>query len=161
MAAHEDVITLIVQRDNLPSLKVWLRRETLLEHPRSEQTQRRAEVVQDQLGPVTGCATMTGKPLALDPVADAEVKGRADGQMHDYQAAWLLLVLLQDNHAGEVAVRGELGDLADGELVRVAVCRTTDIHAVREQVGQDLGFVVEGGVDGGRNKDLGGGRGFS
>lgn len=144
MTAHENIITLVVQGDDLPTLKVWLGREALLEHACSEETQRRAEVVQDQFGPVASCSTVAGKSLALNPVADAEVESRTNGQVHDDQAAWLLLVLLQDDHGSEVAVRGELGDLTNGELVRVAVCRAADVYTVREQVCEDIGFIVEG-----------------
>ena len=59
---------------------------------RREQTQRRAEIVQDEFGDVTGGIAVTGNLLAIHPVCERKVEHRSVGEMHNVQAMRPLLV---------------------------------------------------------------------
>jgi len=75
--------------------------------------------------------------------------------MHDRHAVGLLLILVDHHDGGELAVPGELADLPHRVLMAVAVGRSRDVVAVGEEGGDVLGFFVDGGVEGGRDEDLG------
>jgi hypothetical protein len=60
VAAHEYIISLIVQCDNFSALEFWLRWEEALEKMCCEHTEGRAEVVQDELGDVACGNTVAG-----------------------------------------------------------------------------------------------------
>ena len=113
MPTDEDVITLVVKCHDLAAFELRLRGEEPAEQVRCQKTQGSAEVVQDQLGPVFCGTTMTGKALALDPIADAEVEGWSNRKVDHCQAAGLLLVLIQHDQSSELAIRSELGNLTD------------------------------------------------
>lgn len=82
MTTDENVITLVVQSDDLSALEFRLRREECAEQMGSQKTERSTEVIEDQLGPVVGGPAVSRKPLPIDPIADAEVESRANWQMH-------------------------------------------------------------------------------
>ena len=50
MPTEEDEITLVVERDNLPALKLWHRRKDSLKQPPDHVAQACREVVEYQLG---------------------------------------------------------------------------------------------------------------
>ena len=69
--------------------------------------------------------------------------------MYHGEAGRPLLIFFKDYQGGIFAVRGEAGYLPDGEFVAVAVGGAADVGAVGEEGGEELGFVVEVGIDGG------------
>ena len=83
MTTDENVITLVVQSDNLSALELRLRWEECAEQVGSQKTERSTEVIEDQLGPVLGGSAVSWKALSFDPVADGEVESRADWQVNN------------------------------------------------------------------------------
>lgn len=76
MPAQEDVIALVVQRDDLAARELGLGGEEGAEEVRGQQTERGAEIIEDELGGVVGWSAVPGDLLAFHPVADAEGEGR-------------------------------------------------------------------------------------
>lgn len=142
MPSQKYVISLVMQRHNLPPIQLRLWREQGPEEVSCEKTEGSAEVVEYELGHVVCGVTVSGHLLALHPVADGEVEGGPLGEVYDRQSGRAFLVFFQDEEGSVVSVRGEGGDLADRELVAVTVSRTADIDAVREEGGKEVGFVV-------------------
>jgi hypothetical protein len=93
VAAHEDVIALVVQRQDLAALQLGRSGEQALEQVRRQDTEGRLEVVEDQLRVVARVVCVPRQLLAVDPVGYAEVEVRALGQHDDVEAVGLLLVL--------------------------------------------------------------------
>lgn len=155
MSSHEDVITLVMQRHDLAALQLRLWWEQRKEQARREQTEGRAEVIQDQLRVVVRGISVAGQLLALHPVCNAEVAGRARGQMDDGEAGGFLGVFLDDYKGRVVAVCGELGDFTYGELVAVTMGGARDVDGVGEESAEEVGFFVEIRVYGCGEKDLG------
>lgn len=83
MSSYKDIIALIVQRYYLSPDKLWLWWEECTEKMCSQKSQRCAEVVEDELGEVLSWVTMPWQLLAVNPIAYAEVKGRAFWQVYD------------------------------------------------------------------------------
>lgn len=110
---------------------------------RRQKTQRRAEIVQNQLWPVVSCFSVAGDLFRVHPVTDTEMEGRALGQMDDGETGDALGILVHNHKGGEIAVRCELADFTDRELVRVSMRIASDVDAVGEKVDQLFGFVVE------------------
>ena len=79
MSSDENVIALVVQRHHLSSLDLRLRGEDLTEQVCCQQTQRRAEIIQDQLWIVGSRVSVAGEFGTFHPIADAEVEHWAMG----------------------------------------------------------------------------------
>lgn len=128
MPSDEDVISLIVQRHHSPALQLRLRRIQILEQVRREETQRRAEVVEDEFGYVASGVSVPGQLLAFHPVRNGEVEVRSRRKVDDVEASGLLLVhvLHEDDEGGIGARGGEGSDLADGVFVCASVCCAPD-----------------------------------
>ena len=87
---------------------------------------------------------MPGKFLAFDPIRDAEMKHWSVGQVDNIQSLWALALFIQ-NYDGGVVARGSVGrDLADGVFVAVEMGCAADVSAAGEDVGEEIGFIVQG-----------------
>lgn len=83
MAAHEDVVALVVQRDDLPALRLRPGGEQGAHEVRGQETQGGGEVVEDEFGGVGGRVPVAGEASAFDPVCEGEVEGWAVGEVGD------------------------------------------------------------------------------
>ena len=92
MPPQKNEIPLIMQRHHRPPHQLRRRREQRLKQMRREEAQRRAEIVQDELGDVTGWIAVAGDLLAVDPVREREVEHGSVGEVYDVQAMRTLLV---------------------------------------------------------------------
>ena len=79
MSAQENVIALVVQRDDLAALELGLGREEGAEEGGGQEAEGRAEVVEDEFGVVGGWVSVAGQSGASGPVGDGEVEGRSGG----------------------------------------------------------------------------------
>lgn len=145
MAAHKDVITLIMKSKNLTALKFREWREEILEKLGGKDTERSLEVIENELWIVACVICVTGQFLAVDPVGDAEVKVGAVGEVDNVEAVGFLFVLgLHENdERGVTSCSCEAGDLADTVFVCVCMLCTADVCAVGEDGGENVGFLVQ------------------
>lgn len=130
-------------------------------------------MVQDKLGVKALVLSMSRQLLSFYPVRDGEVKMRASGKQYDVQAVGFLLVMCfhQYDECCIVAIAGKLGytivseqagssagvsrtNLTDTVFVRVRVCSAPDVIAIGKQCGENLGFLVQGAIDGGCDENL-------
>lgn len=142
----EYIIALIMQRHHLPSLQVRLRREHCTEEMCGEQAKGCAKVIEDEFWGVVCGITVSRQSSAFNPIADGEVECGAGGEVHDREAGGFLLVFFQYDDGGVLPICGERGDLADGKFVTVAMGGAGDVYTMREEVGEEIAFVMEGRI---------------
>lgn len=92
MPSEENVIALIMQRDDLAALQLGLRGKQAAEEMGGEEAERGAEVVEDEFGEMVGGVSVAGEFFAFDPVGDGEVECGARGEVHQGEARGFLLV---------------------------------------------------------------------
>lgn len=68
MSPDEDVISLVVECDDLTTLNLWLWWEKRAKEMRCQQTEWSAKVVQDELGSMGGRVAVSRHPFGVDPV---------------------------------------------------------------------------------------------
>lgn len=83
MAAHEDVVALVVQRDDLSALQFGLGGEQCAHEVRGQEAERGGEVVEDEFWGVGCWVAVAGEASAFDPVCEGEVEGWAVGEVGD------------------------------------------------------------------------------
>lgn len=113
-----------------------------------DDSERGAKAVENEFGVVICGIPMAWYPRAGDPVGDAEVEHGTCGEVHDVDALGLFEVLVEDHEVGVAGVfGGGVGcDFSDGVFVAVEVGGSADVVGVREELCEELGFVVEGGI---------------
>lgn len=142
MATEEDVVALVVQCHHLAALQLRLDWKQSPKEMCSKQSKRSTEVVENEFWIVTSWVAMTGQLLGVNPVADGEVECRSVWQMHHIEATGFLLVFIEDKDGSILSVCREFGDFANRVFVSVFVRRSTDVGAVGEQFGENLGLGV-------------------
>lgn len=103
MAADEDVVALVVQRDDLPSSQFGLVGEEGAHEVGGQEAEGGGEVVEDEFGGVGCGVAVAGEAAAFDPVCEGEVEGWAVGEVGDCEACWSLLVFFEDEDGGVFA----------------------------------------------------------
>ena len=121
MSPQENIISLIVQSNDLPPDEFRLRRKERPKQMRSEQTQRRTEVIQNQLRKVICWVSVPRELFPFHPVRDREMESWSRRQMDYVYAARFLLVFVQDDEGCVCAIVSEGGNFSDAEFVGMGV----------------------------------------